>query len=204
MQFNYYGPPSPGSEWSEFRNLPNLAAFSYTRANMKWLLLIVGGIILLVGLVAAIGAMLPRDHHATRTARYHVAPDALFAVLMGPPDWRTGVKSFGVLPEQDGRKHWWEQDTHGQKITYELVEAKPPERLVTRIADGGLPFGGTWTFEISPTAGGGSEVRITEDGQVYNVVFRALARFIFGYTASIEGYLRDLGVKFDDRVTIGP
>src|ERR1039458_7555376 len=62
---------------------------------MKWLILIVGGIVLLVGLVAAIGAMLPRDHHATRTARYHVAPDALFAVLMGPPDWRTGVKSFG-------------------------------------------------------------------------------------------------------------
>ena len=36
------------------------------------------------------------------------------------------------------------------------------------------------------------------------MIFRALARFIFGYTASIEGYLRDLGVKFDDRVTIGP
>jgi hypothetical protein len=171
---------------------------------MKWLFLIVGGIVLLVGLVAAIGAMLPRDHRATRKARYHVAPDALFAVLMGPPDWRTGVTSFAVLPEQDGRKRWWEQDTHGQKITYELVEAKPPERLVTRIAGAGLPFGGTWTFEIAPVAEGGSEVRISEDGEVYNVIFRALARFVFGYTSSIEGYLRDLGVKFDDRVEIEP
>jgi hypothetical protein len=171
---------------------------------MKWLLLIAGGIILLVGLVAAIGAMLPRDHHATRKARYHVAPEALFAVLMGPPDWRTGVKSYGVLLERDGRKRWWEQDIHGQKITYELVEAKPPERLVTRIADGRLPFSGTWTFEIAPAAGGGSEVRITEDGEVYNVIFRSLARFVFGYTSSIEGYLRDLGVKFDDRLVIEP
>ena len=66
---------------------------------------------------------------------------------MGPPDWRTGVKSFGSLPDQDGRKRWWEQDSHGQKITFELAEAKPPERLVTRIADKGLPFGGTWTFD---------------------------------------------------------
>jgi hypothetical protein len=171
---------------------------------MKWLLLIAGGIILLVGLVAAVGAMLPRDHHATRKARYHVAPEALFAVLMGPPDWRTGVKSYGVLPERDGRKRWWEQDIHGQKITYELVEAKPPERLVTRIADGRLPFSGTWMFEIAPAAGGGSEVRITEDGEVYNVIFRSLARFVFGYTSSIEGYLRDLCVKFDDRLVIEP
>ena len=188
---------------SGYRNLPNPAAFSYTHANMKWLILIVGGIVLLVGLVAAIGAMLPRAHHATRKARYRVAPDALFAVLMGPPDWRTGVKGFGVLPEQDGHKRWWEQDTHGQKITYELVEARPPERLVTRIAGQGLPFGGTWTFEIAPAAGG-SEVRITEDGEVYNVIFRSLARFVFGYTSSIEGYLRDLGAKFDERVATQP
>jgi hypothetical protein len=171
---------------------------------MKWVLLVGGGLVLLVALVALVGAMLPRGHHATRKARYHVSPDALFAVLMGPPDWRTGVKEFGVLPEQDGHKRWWEQDTHGQKITYELVEAKAPSRLVTRIADRGLPFGGTWTFEISPAASGGADVRITEDGEVYNVIFRAMARFIFGYTSSIEGYLRDLGVKFDNPVTVEP
>jgi hypothetical protein len=171
---------------------------------MTWVLFIAGGLVLLVGLVALVGAMLPRDHHVTRKARYHIAPDALFAVLMGPPDWRTGVQSFGVLPEQDGRRRWWEQDTHGQKITYELVEAKPPERMVTRIAGLGLPFGGTWTFEIASAPGGGSEVRITEDGQIYNLIFRAMARFVFGYTSSIEGYLRDLGVKFDDRVVMEP
>jgi len=169
---------------------------------MKWVLYIAGGLVLLGGLMAMIGALLPRDHHASRKARYRVAPDALYAVLMGPPDWRTGVKSYGVLPEQDGRKRWWEQDTHGQKVTYELVEARPPERVVTRIADRGLPFGGTWTFEIAPVEGGGSELRIHEDGEVYNTIFRFMARFFFGYTSSIEGYLRDLGVKFDEAVTI--
>ncbi len=162
---------------------------------MKWLLYIAGSIGLIVLIVAAIGAALPKRHHATRKARFPAAPDALYAVLAGPPDWRTGVKNFGVLPEADGRKRWWEEDSHRQKITYELVEARPPARLVTRIADRGLPFGGAWTFEISP-APGGSELRITEDGEVYNVIFRFMARFFFGYTASIEGYLRDLGAKF--------
>jgi hypothetical protein len=169
---------------------------------MKWVLIIGGGLVLLLAVMAAVGAMLPRDHHATRKARFHVAPDALYAVLAGPPDWRTGVKSFGELPGQNGRKRWWEEDSHRQKVTYELVEAKPPERLVTRIAQPGLPFGGGWTFEIAPIPGGGAELRVTEDGEIYNVIFRFMARFLFGYTGSIETYLRDLGAKFHEPVAI--
>jgi hypothetical protein len=169
---------------------------------MRWVLYIGGGLVLLVAVMAVVGAMLPRGHHVTRKARFHASPDALYAVLAGPPDWRTGVKSFGVLPDQDGRKRWWEQDTHGQKITFELVEAKPPERLVTRIAQPGLPFGGGWTFEISAAPGGGAELRIREDGEIYNTIFRFLARFLFGYTGSIETYLRDMGAKFGEPVSI--
>ena len=111
------------------------------------------------------------------------------------------MKSFGVLPEKDGRKLWWEEDTHRQKITYELLEDQPGRRMIVRIADRGLPFGGTWSFEISPAAGG-SELRITEDGEIYNVIFRFMARFFFGYSASAETYLRDLGVKLGHAVEI--
>jgi hypothetical protein len=169
---------------------------------MKWVLWIGAGLILLVGLVALIGAMLPSRHHATRKARYRVSPGVLYAVIAGPPEWRTGVKTFGLLPDQDGRKRWWEEDTHGQKITYELVEDQPPARIAVRIADRGLPFGGTWTFEITPIPAGGSDLRIHENGEIYNVIFRFLARFFFGYNASIEGYLRDLGVKFGESPAI--
>ena len=59
-----------------------------------------------------------------------------------------------------------------------------------------------WTFEIAPVSGGGAELRITEDGEIYNVIFRFMARFVFGYTASIERYLRDLGAKFGQGVEI--
>ena len=168
---------------------------------MKWILLIAGILVVLAGLVALIGAMLPVRHHGTRKARFRVSPEALYAVLAGPPDWRTGVKGFGTLPDEGGRKRWWEEDNHGQKVTFELVEDAPPRRLAVRIADRGLPFGGTWTFEIAPD-GGGSELRISEDGEIYNVIFRFMARFIFGYTGSIETYLRDLGAKFGVPVNI--
>ena len=168
---------------------------------MKWVWLIGGGLVVLFALMAAIGAMLPRAHHATRKARFQQPPTAIYGVLIGPPDWRRDLKAWGPLPARDGRTQWWEQDSHGQKITFELVESRPPTRRVVRIADQGLPFGGTWTFEIS-RAGEGAEVRISEDGEIYNVIFRFMARFFFGYTASIEGYLRDLGMKLGELVTM--
>jgi hypothetical protein len=34
------------------------------------------------------------------------------------------------------------------------------------------------------------------------VFFHCLSRFVFGYTGSIEGYLRDLGKKFGEAVRI--
>jgi hypothetical protein len=168
---------------------------------MKWVLIVAGVLAAVVAVAAIVGAMLPRGHHATRRARFRAKPDVIYAVLAGPPDWRTGVKGYGNLPDKDGRKQWWEQDSHNQRITFELVEASPPKRLSVRIADRGLPFGGTWTFDIADEAPGAA-VRITEDGEVYNVIFRFMARFVFGYTGSIETYLRDLGAKFGEAVAI--
>jgi hypothetical protein len=169
---------------------------------MKWVIFAGGILFLLVALMALIGALLPVKHYATRKARFGQTPEAIYSVLASPSGWRTDVKASGTLPEKNGRKQWWEQDKHGQKIAYELVEDSPPTRRVVRIADAGLPYGGTWTFEIAPLAAGGSEVRIVEAGEVYSVFFRFLSRFVFGYTGNIEGYLRDLGKKFGEAVRI--
>jgi hypothetical protein len=169
---------------------------------MKWILMALGAVALLAGLVALVGAALPLRHHATRMARFRVSPPALYAVIAGPPDWRTDVKRYGALPDKDRRRQWWEEDRHAQKITYELVEDIAAKRLAVRIADRKLPFGGTWSFDIAPAPDGGSQLRITEDGEIYNVIFRFMARFFFGYATSIEGYLRDLGAKFSQTVQI--
>lgn len=169
---------------------------------MKWMMIAGGTLVLLVALMALIGSLLPVKHDAARKARFHQTPEAIYAVLAGPSGWRTDVKDSGALPDRNGRKQWWEQDSHGHKVTYELVEDSPPLRRVTRIADAGLPFGGAWTFEIAPLGAGESEVRIAEAGEVYNVFFRFLSRFVFGYTGSIEGCLTDLGKKFGEAARI--
>jgi hypothetical protein len=71
----------------------------------------------------------------------------------------------------DGHRMWRETDKHGQSITYEATESVPLHRLVTQIADPKLPFGGTWVYEIVP-AGDSSTLTITENGEVYNPLFR--------------------------------
>jgi hypothetical protein len=73
----------------------------------------------------------------------------------------------------------------------EHVERQPPRRLVTRIADADLPFGGTWTFELAPEEGG-TRVTITERGEIRNPIFRAVARYVFGYGATMEAFLDEL------------
>jgi hypothetical protein len=68
-------------------------------------------------------------------------------------------------------------------------------RFRTRIADKNLPFGGTWTIDVAPQASG-SSVTITEQGEVYNPVFRFVSRFVMGQSATVDAYLKALHKKF--------
>jgi hypothetical protein len=82
-----------------------------------------------------------------------------------------------------GYPAWWPEND----VNVEVVEAVPPSRFVTRIV-GESAFGGTWTMEIVPTPTG-SRLTITERGEIYNPIFRTLARFVFGYTSTMDACL---------------
>jgi hypothetical protein len=81
--------------------------------------------------------------------------------------------------------------------------AERPRKVVTRIDDPDLQFGGSWTFRIDP-APGGSELTITENGEIRNAIFRALARLAFGYESAMNDYLKSLGRKFGETVETEP
>jgi hypothetical protein len=163
---------------------------------MKWFIIAVVTFVAMVCLVLAIGFMLPVSHIASRTARLKASPEAVWDVINGPPDWRPDVRSFNSLPLRDGRQAWTEISKDGRASTYERIESVPPRRTVTRM-DPGLPFGGTWTYEIVPDENG-SLLTITENGEVYNPVFRFVARFVMGHTASIDAYLKALKAKLGE------
>lgn len=172
---------------------------------MKWALMIVGGLVGLVAVIWLIGAMLPREHVGSRIARYKQSPDAIWQAITGAEamtSWRKDVKSVKRLPDENGRPGWIETMSMGE-IPLRVEQSDPPRRLVMRIASDALPFGGAWTYEIA-SADGGATLRITEDGFVKPAIFRFIARFVFGHTATMEQYLKDLGTKFGEQVTPQP
>jgi uncharacterized protein YndB with AHSA1/START domain len=172
---------------------------------MKWTLISIGILAILVLGMWIVGARLPKEHVATRVARYRQPPEAVWAAIVAieeMPGWRKELKSIARRPDVDGRPSWVETSSQGV-LPFVVVDWEPPRRMVTQIDDPNLPFGGTWTFEIAPTAGG-STLRITERGEVYPAFFRFLARFVFGYTGTIETYLVSLGSKFGEKVEPEP
>jgi uncharacterized protein YndB with AHSA1/START domain len=135
---------------------------------MKWILWTFIALAGLVGVIALIGYFLPVAHEASRSAEVNQPPDTVFALLSDINNYRS----------------WWD----GADVKSAVVESVPPTRIVTRIVEE-TQFGGTWTIEITPTPTG-SRVTITERGEIYNVVFRALSKFVFGYTGTMEGCLQ--------------
>ena len=71
---------------------------------------------------------------------------------------------------------------------------EPPSKIVTRIADSSLAFGGTWTFEVFQNDSG-SELVLTENGEIYNPIFRLLGKFFFSPYETIDTYMADLKKK---------
>jgi hypothetical protein len=168
---------------------------------MKWIWIVLGVIAALVVVIAVVGATLPVKHVASRRARFKQSPETIWAAIEGPQDWRPGFGKYELLPERDGRRVWREDIGQGKPVTFELVAADPSRRLETRIASTDLPFGGGWVYELRPIDGG-TELKITENGEVYNVIFRFVSRFIMGHATSIEQSLRALGKKFGEEVRV--
>ncbi len=127
----------------------------------------------------------------------------LFALIDGPQTWRSDIKACEPLPEGQGRTRWRETNGWNDTITSEVVARRPPLFRETRIITPGLPFSGTWTQTLE-VRGGVTLLRITEHGEVYNPVFRFVARFVIGHARTIEQYLRDLGTAVGERIEIAP
>jgi hypothetical protein len=137
---------------------------------MIWIVVyIVAGLVGLVALMAIIGLFLPRDHVSVRSATITAPPERVWAWMVddaGQPRWKSDVPVV-------------------------VVERVAPTKLVTRIADEKLPFGGTWTIDVAPE-GASSKVTVTEDGFVKNPVFRFLSKTVFSLSSTQEKWLRDL------------
>jgi hypothetical protein len=168
---------------------------------MKILLIAACTLALVLVAVVVIGSLLPRRHTASRSADYSTTPERLFSLIEGPQNWRPDVVRCEAVPSDNGRELMRETSRRGETLTYEVSDRVPPRSITRRIVTQGLPYSGSWTYSLQPS-GSGTTVRITEDGEIYNPVFRFMSRFVIGQTHTMDAYLRALGKATGQEVEV--
>lgn len=172
---------------------------------MKWYWILLFVLIGAAVVVVVVGALLPVHHQAACRAVFRQPPSVLFTTITdvaGLPTWRKELQRVEALPDQRGLRTYREYSKFGPMDL--LVEEQEADRkLVTRIITPDSPFGGTWTFKLVPVPSG-TEITITENGEIYNPAFRFMSRFLFGHDTTLKGYLKSLAAKFGETPVIEP
>lgn len=169
---------------------------------MKWLVRVLVGVIGLFGVVFGIGSLRPTNHSVTRYVEFSKPPEQVWALMvdrLGQPTWRLDVTKVESAASPNGKLRWKETMSDGMVVTMEERSLEPVKRLVVDIADPDLPFGGTWTYQLSPTAKG-SRLQITEDGFVKPALYRFFMIFM-DPASTMNQYLTFLGRKLGETAT---
>ncbi len=173
-----------------------------TECSMMRIVLIVLGVLVgLVALTAAIGTALPRRHIAVSEIVLPIEPDTVWKVVRNPaalvgtwPELTSAVR----VDEASGREVW-EEEVDGFTMRY-LITVPVPWLMTAKILEqSGAAFGGHWDYRVIPESQG-TRIRVTEAGWVGNPLFRVMMR-IMGTHRSLDGYLTALGRHFGQDVT---
>ncbi|RJQ12649.1 MAG: hypothetical protein C4558_01270 [Dehalococcoidia bacterium] len=143
----------------------------------------------------AVGLFLPRHHTVSRRVVIQQPRELIWARITdfaSQAAWRPDVKRPVRLNDLNGHEVWREAGD----LALETVELTSPSRLVRRVVPNRM-FGGTWTVTLQQ-APGGTEVAVTEDGEVYHPLFRTVSKFIIGHDRSVTSYLTGLARSFGE------
>lgn len=167
----------------------------------RWILIALTVVIVLVAVVVLVGALLPRDHRVSSRITLKQPPEAIWVVISDPggvPGWWPDVTASQQQPAADnGRARWQQTMKDGYAMVLEVEQSDPPRLLKTLIVTKpGDPFGGAWTYELTP-ADSGTTLTITEEGWVANPIFRIMMRAM-GTHRTLDSYLAALARRFGE------
>ncbi|MFN8669284.1 MAG: SRPBCC family protein [Gemmatimonadaceae bacterium] len=150
-----------------------------------------------------LGGRLPSQHVASVKAHYAASPDTLWALVsdpLGAAAWRKDLVEVARVASSDGVLRWRERSKR-RAIEFEALPSVVGRRFTTRMTQDDLPFAGQWDYELS-SDGTGTVLVITERGTIRSPLFRVLARYIVGYTHSLESYHRSLAARLGEQPPI--
>lgn len=157
----------------------------------------VGLLVLTFGVAYGVGSALPVGHTSTVTVTIGAPPNQVWEAITNYeqfPDWRPEVSQVKPGPTTDGQPSWTEVTKYGE-LPLQVLVSEPSRRLETKIDGSKLPFGGKWSWTLE-SEGDKTKVTITENGEVYNPLFRFMSKFIFGHETTLKTYASNLSAKF--------
>jgi hypothetical protein len=165
---------------------------------MKWVFISLGILIVLIAIIYLIGSLMNVKHVATIQREFKkTSSNEILSLITNYKEyasWRSGIKELTV----DSVNHWTEKNSHGDKVSYRLEMGDEKGKLMTRILNKDLTYGGFWEFTIT-TMDDGCSVKIVENGEVYNPLFRFMAKYIFGHETTLKNYMNDLDIKLNSK-----
>ena len=98
-------------------------------------LYVLGAVVVIPLVVVAIGYALPQGHVASVNTTLPVPPHQVFERISNPAhyrEWRKDITAIEIIAAQPPK---WRERSSRDVITFEVVDSRPPERFVVRIAD---------------------------------------------------------------------
>lgn len=166
---------------------------------MKWLLYLVSVLVLAIAVLFATGLSLPRRTTHARTAQVRQPPEKVFALLADVQSmarWSRNTEKVELLPPIDGKEATRQTFKDGMVMTVITAESAAPNRLVRVLGDARAPFMGSWSYKITATPAGGSQVELTEVSEISNPFYRLLVK-LAGPTKYMDQHLEDLNKELE-------
>ena len=161
---------------------------------MSYFLYAIAAIIGLISIILVIGAMLPVKHVASKSTNLKASNAQVWGLMTdykNAANWRTDLVKATAETNDENIEIIYEYENEKSFMAFETLEEIGQQKLVRRIYGKNLPFGGTWTFELQKTDVG-TRLTITENGEIHNILFRFVAKFIMGHDATILNYIKDI------------
>jgi len=184
--------------------MKNCSSKSCKKSCFKWILGIVIILAIGTGVAYAMGKQLPVEHSITRSASYKAAPEAVWDAVTNidkMAEWDPNIQKTEWLPDQNGHKAWRATTKHGV-MEFEITENTFPRHVSKIIGPADLPFGGEWVFDLATTPTGGTNLTLTENGEMHSAFCRFIAHYVMGYDWMLKSYLNQIALKFGETVEV--
>lgn len=154
-----------------------------------------------IGFVLWYGYTIPETHTASVSEYFaNKKPPDIWKVIIEHelyPSWHEDVYAIKDLPPKNDYKSWKEVDANGNTVPYIIESHSPNVQLIIQSDDDSLDFSVKRTYDIIPENDGkGTTLKITEEGQIHNFLFRVIAHFLTGHTSDMDTFLRSMKNKF--------